>query len=84
MLKQRMDTVLDRLIEYRGVHWLAYTGTKSLGLRARSLIDLAVLTGVFELIVWVWRPANWQLAMVLGREVGSARVTITDVVCRRS
>ena len=59
-------------------------GTKSLGLGARSLIDMAVLTGVFELIVWVWRPANWQLAMVLGREVGSACVTITDVVCRRS
>lgn len=84
MLRQRMDTVLDRLIEYRGVHWLAYGGTKSLGLRARSLIDLAVVTGSFELIVRVWRPANWQLAMVFSREVGSARVTITDVVCRRS
>jgi hypothetical protein len=84
MLKLRMDTVLDRFIEYRAVHWLVYAGTKSLGLRARSLNDLAVLTGVFELIVWVWRPANWQLAMVLGREVGRACVTITDVVCRRS
>jgi hypothetical protein len=79
-----MDTVLDRLIEYRAVHWLAYGGTKSLGLGARSLIDLAILADVFELIVWVWRPANWQLEMVLGREVGSARATITDVVCRRS
>jgi hypothetical protein len=29
-----MDIVLDRLIEHRGVHWLAYAGTKSLGLRA--------------------------------------------------
>ena len=79
-----MDPVLDRLIEYRGVHWLAYVETKSFGLHVRALIDLAVLTGSFDLIVWVWRPANWQLAMVLGREVGSARVTITDVVCRRS
>jgi len=53
MLRQRMDTVVHRLIEYRGVHWLAYAGTKSLGLRARSLIDLADLTGIVELIVWV-------------------------------
>ncbi len=61
-----MDTVVDRFIAYRGVHWLAYAGTKSLGLRGRSLIDLAVLIGVFELIVWVWQPAKWQLAVVLG------------------
>ena len=79
-----MDTGVHRLIEYRRVHGLAYVGTKSFGLRARALIDLAVLTGSFDLIVWVWRPANWQLAMVLGPEVGSARVTITDVACRRS
>ncbi len=42
-----------RLISCRGVHWLAYGGTKSLGLRARSLIELAVLTGILELIVRV-------------------------------
>ncbi len=53
MLRQRMDAVVHRLIEYRGVHWLVYAGTKSLGLRARSLIDLAVLTGILELIVRV-------------------------------
>jgi hypothetical protein len=48
-----MDTVVHRRIEYREVHWLAYVGTKSLRLRARSLIELAVLTGILELIVRV-------------------------------
>jgi hypothetical protein len=53
MLRQRMDAVVHRLIEYRGVNWIVYAVTKSLGLRARSLIDLAVVTRILELFVRV-------------------------------
>jgi len=66
MLRRCADAVFERLTESRGVHWFAYAGIDTIGLRARALIDLVLVMGVFELIVWVWRPAEWWLAVVLG------------------
>jgi hypothetical protein len=65
---------------FRFMHWLATMGSETIGLRVRATIDLVCLVSLFEMIVWVWKPAHSAMALVGG---GIAFAAICIVVMSR-
>ena len=62
----RLELEMVRLLDHRALQEFAYAGVTTIGLRGRALVDLAVLTSLFESILWVWHPAKFQAAVVIG------------------